>query len=301
MPFNSLSENRPGAPETGLSLRSKGRISRASASPFPALSKGFIKYWAIFSIELKNHFVYLADFILSNLSVIVAYFVSVQLWLIGYGARQEVAGIHKEELIWYLLIVQVIHFSVDYTLMLNIEEDVQSGNITNYLNKPYNYLLYTYCISSGRVVLNLIINLTISLGMTLFFTKSFASSLSGVLQLIPTLFLGFLIHFILQCICGIAAFWVERATVFVWVLNTIMLVLGGGLIPVDTWPDSLKPLANYTPFSAIFYYPAKLFIHFKPDLFVRFLIGQLLWVFLLGSSLWLVYRKAIRRLDINGG
>lgn len=265
------------------------------------MTRKFIKYWAIFSIELKNHFVYLADFVLSNLSIIVAYFVSVQLWLTGYGTRQEIASIHREELIWYLLIVQVVHFSVDYTLMLNIETDVQSGNITNYLNKPYNYLLYTYCISSGRVVLNLIINSTISLVMALFFTKSFLSSLGGLLQLIPVLFLGFLIHFILQCICGIAAFWVERATVFVWVLNTVMLVLGGGLIPLDTWPDSLKPLADYTPFSAIFYYPAKLFIHFNFDLFIRFLLNQLLWTFLLGFLLLLVYRKAVKRLDVNGG
>ncbi len=263
--------------------------------------KKFIKYWTIFSIELKNHFVYLGDFILSNLSIVVAYFVSVQLWLIGYGTRQEMAGIYKQELIWYLLVVQVIHFSVDYTLMLNIEEDVQSGNITNYLNKPYSYLLYTYCISSGKVVLNLIINFSISLLMALFFAKSFVPPLGGVLQLFPILFLGFLIHFILQCICGIAAFWLERATVFVWVLNTVMLVLGGGLIPIDAWPDSLKPLADYTPFSAIFYYPAKLFIHFKFDLFLHFLAGQIFWVFILGSLLLLEYRRAIRKLDINGG
>jgi ABC-2 type transport system permease protein len=263
--------------------------------------KKFIKYWAIFSIELKNHFVYLADFILSNLSIVVAYFVSIQLWLIGYGVRQEISGISKQELIWYLLIVQVIHYSIDTTLMLNIEADVQSGNITNYLNKPYNYILYTYCTSSGRVVLNLIINFTLSTIMALFFTKSFMTSLGGILQLAPVLFFGFLIHFILQCLCGIAAFWVERATVFVWVLNTIMMVLGGGLIPIDTWPDTLKPLADYTPFSAIFYYPAKLFIHFKFDLFVRFLISQLFWIVLLGSLLLLEYKRAIRKLDINGG
>jgi ABC-2 type transport system permease protein len=100
---------------------------------------------------------------------------------------------------------------------------------------------------------------------------------------------------------GLTAFVTEDVAAFDWIYSKFVLILGGVLIPLDFFPDWLGNLAKSLPFAYATYGPARLFV--SPDLtrFATLVLGQIIWLVVLGTMLAFVYRRGERRLTINGG
>jgi ABC-2 type transport system permease protein len=73
------------------------------------------------------------------------------------------------------------------------------------------------------------------------------------------------------------------------------------LVPLDFYPGWLQTIAKSLPFAYMMYGPARLFVQPDPKLLLNILLGQLLWVAVLGGILVLAFSRGIRRLAINGG
>ena len=110
-----------------------------------------------------------------------------------------------------------------------------------------------------------------------------------------------LLFFLLQALAGLATFWIEKATAFVWIIGLLILVFGGGAVPIGFWPEPYRTLIELTPFPAMMYYPAKLLVAPSPELFAEMLWRSIIWIAVLGGIVGMVYHRALRRLDVNGG
>ena len=264
-----------------------------------------VKYFAIFRIELRQLTAYTWDFVLSNATIVLFFYVLIQVWEVTVSSS-AVAAIPGEtfgwtELIWFLAGGQTLYFAVQTEAQLEIEHDVVSGNIAVTLARPYDYLLSRFASTFAHTLLSFAVAFPTAFVIAWIASGTIAVTPFGVIAFIGAFILRTLLFFTLQAIAGLATFWLERATAFVWILGLLIITFGGGVVPLGFWSESARAAAELTPFPTMMYYPAKLLVEPSIELVVATFVRGVVWLGILGSIVWLIYSRALRRLDINGG
>jgi ABC-2 type transport system permease protein len=113
--------------------------------------------------------------------------------------------------------------------------------------------------------------------------------------------LAWMIDFCFAALIGLAAFVVEEVAAFDWIYQKLLFILGGMLMPLDFFPDWLRSISLATPFAYTTYGPARLFVEPGIERFAFLLLGQVIWLAVLGILVTMVYRRGARWLAINGG
>lgn len=267
--------------------------------------RALAKYFAIFRIELRQLTTYTWDFVLSNATIVLFFFVLIQVWQVTVHA-DAVDALPGEtfdwaRLIWFLAGGQILYFAVQTEAQLEIEHDVITGNIAITLARPYDYLLSRFAVTFANTLLSFAVAFPAAFIIAWIASDTIAVTPAGLILFFFGFLLRTLLFFALQALAGLATFWIEKATAFVWILGLMIVTFGGGVVPLGYWPESARMAAELTPFPAMMYYPAKLLVEPSLELAVSTFARGFIWLGILGSAVWLIYSRALRRLDINGG
>jgi ABC-2 type transport system permease protein len=259
------------------------------------------KYWAIFKIQLQDRLTYKGDLVTQSISIVLFLFVFLQLWRTTYNASgtDSIAGMTLADTMWYLMIAETAVLSRP-RLTRNISDAVKDGSIAYQLNKPYHFILYHFSAALGETIPRMFFNMLMGSVLVILSVVS-PPSIQGWLAAIVALILGWLIDFCITAMIGLSAFVTEDVSAFDWIYSKIQFILGGLLIPLDFFPSWLRSISMALPFAYTVYGPARLFTDPTPERFFNVLIGQIIWMGVLGSLLFIIYRRSERRLAINGG
>jgi ABC-2 type transport system permease protein len=259
------------------------------------------KYLAIFKINLLNGLAYPAELATRSGMIVVFMIVFYQLWLVTYAASgsQVLAGLTLHDTMWYLLLAETLELGRP-RLARAISDQVKDGSIAYLLNKPYNFLLYQLSIGWGESLPRMGL-LFILGGVLIWFMAGPPPELQNWPLAALALIGAWLLHFCFNVLIGLAAFVAEEVAPFEWIYQKLAFILGGMLIPLDFYPSWMQSLSKSLPFAYMMYGPARLFVRPDTQLFIQILVGQLLWLTLIGGLLVLVFTRGIRRLAINGG
>jgi len=113
-------------------------------------------------------------------------------------------------------------------------------------------------------------------------------------------FLAFIINACIRIIISLLSFYIEDSTPFHWLYDKLLLILGT-MFPIEVFPKFFQPILKYTPIYVVTYGPAKLVIHFSMNLFINVLLIQLLYLLIVIVLLIIIYKKGVRKLNVNGG
>ena len=260
------------------------------------------KYWTITQISFRNRNVYLAEVLARSLFLVIVLFIFFQLWskvYSGMGMR-TVAGFSRGDMLWYLMVTQVLLISFPKMEMV-INEEIRSGAIAYQLNKPYDYINYQLATYWGDLLARFLLTAAVGILTAWLCIGSMHLDVAH-LPLFLLVFIGSqLLNFAIMMAIALLAFVVEDAMPFVWIKHKLLFTIGGLMIPVTVFPSFLQQLCLWLPFSNILYGPATLAIHFRWDTFWHVLIAQLAWFAVcMAIARWL-YAALVRRLDIQGG
>ena len=99
---------------------------------------------------------------------------------------------------------------------------------------------------------------------------------------------------------GLISFFIEDAIPFYWVYSKLILVVGT-IFPIEFFPKLLQPIIKFSPIYVVCYGPAKLFVNFRLDLFLQILLFQVVYLIISFIICHLIYKKGVKRLNVNGG
>ena len=99
---------------------------------------------------------------------------------------------------------------------------------------------------------------------------------------------------------GLFSFYIEDSNPFYWMYSKLILVLGT-LLPIEFFPKAIQPLLTYLPAYVVSYGPAKLFVDFSLSSGIRIIIAQLIYIFISYGLCLFIYKKGVKRLNVNGG
>ncbi len=281
--------------------REAGFLSTKSCVREPSAAAVAGKYWAILRTQLVNSLAYPIDLLGRSLLIVLFMWIFMNLWRVTYGATgaSSIAGLTLADTMWYLMMAEAVMLS-KRDLSETISEQVKDGSVAYLLNKPFNFILYHFSAGLGHSVLSFGGNLIIGSGVVWMMVGP-PPGITGWVFAGAAVALSWLLDFCFSALIGLSAFVVEETNAFRWIYQKFLLLLGGVLIPLDFFPAWLQTISLNLPFAWIIYGPARLFVDPSVARLGQVFLQQGIWLAVFGGIVWVVYRRAVARLVINGG
>ncbi|SDN01267.1 ABC-2 type transport system permease protein [Paenibacillus sp. yr247] len=260
-----------------------------------------VKYAFIGKITLRNQFAYVADFIIRSLFLLLILYIFLQLWQTTFHGEgtETIAGFSFKQIMWYLVITEAMILACP-SLCSRIEEEVKSGDIVFKFVRPVSFVVFHYVEYMSEAAIRFVVNATIGgiLGLIIIGPPAFGF---GLVWLPIVVWFGFTVNFMLNMVLALCSFWVEETRGLEFVYNKFLFTIGGMLMPLELFPDVLQRVGYWLPFQAIVYIPAKTAVAFDANKLAGALTTQLIWVLFIGVIVSMVYRKGVKKLNVNGG
>lgn len=261
------------------------------------------KYLFIFKSELMSNLQYILNIVSGFISFFVIIYIFLNLWEYLYSDPNEVIkGYTMNQMIWYVTITEIL-WSVlgGRKLCHKIVDDVRGGNIAYNINKPYNYIGYSLSNHLGNAAIRFIVYTILAMVIGYIFLGSFPNlNIISILGVILTSILATIISSLLIIFIGLLSFIIEDSNPFYWLYSKVILVIGT-IFPIEYFPKAVQPFLNYSPVYAVCYGPAKLFVDFSWNNFIKVLIAQIIYIIIAWLLCELIYKKGVKKLNVNGG
>ena len=266
------------------------------------------KYWHVVNIGIQNNLTYRFNFLARSLFGLVPLIAVLYLWntiYAGKGSAAVVGAYTLAQMISYYLLTTL----VDALTAVNeddwqIAADIKDGNISQFLLKPIDYLLYRLCLfGSGR--LTYLAVAAVPLALFVFCLRRYfvlpPDWTTFGFFLVSTL-LTALLQFFMSYTMAMLAFWVLEVSTFIFILFAFEYIASGHLFPLDILPQGIAQVLSFTPFPYQLYFPISVYMGkvAGADLWQGMLL-QLAWVVAAYGLARLMWNRGIRKYSAVGG
>jgi len=259
------------------------------------------KYFEVVKISFLEEIVYPLNLVTDGIVIFINIWIYLLLYKTGFALTDStsVNGLTIPMVIWILTLAKALQES--RITAPSISESIQDGTFVYKISRPYSFVTFSLFRSLGQTLPYLISNILISIIFCLVIIGpigiSFISLLSGCLLF----FFGFMIDFYISMMIGLAGLWIEKTESLWWLYSKLKLTLGGVIIPIAFLPGMLQKIADYLPFSQIFYAPIHIIFQFNIGLFSQYFLTECFWVLILGLGSVLTLKKGMKYVASNGG
>lgn len=249
----------------------------------------------VLTMEARRLMSYRVDFWINAL---VAFFVQIGvvyfLWkaVFSESGKQIIGGYDFHSMVYYYILVVLLGKFIGSTGFETgrISQEIYDGSLTRYLIYPTQYFPFKYAQHLGRLGPALVQFAIFGTGCVIFFSIPDGMNITpaSVLMAASSVFMANLLNFILFCPTECVAFWQDN----VWSLNVMMrfviMLLGGGMLPLTVFPTWAQDILFWLPFQYMYHFP------------VNALMGKITWhVWLSGlgvSLIWCLLISGVTRI-----
>lgn len=260
-------------------------------------------YRSVVLAQLKEEFAFKYRIFFRLLSSLIYIVMWWFIWtaIFASSGTGVIEGFTLTAMITYMIVANCIGWFSDNMVEYWMEDDVKTGDIATLLIKPFKYPLYTFFLGLGRSLYNTVTAIipVLLIGIAFF---NMTMPVDAVIFFISAA-LGFLIEFLLAFIVGLWAFWTSGS---IWGLrhakNMTTVIFSGAWIPLAFFPAWLASIANFFPFKSSYSTPLLIYLGTLNGAEMLYAIAQqLFWVLSLSALSYFIWRRAERRIIVQGG
>lgn len=241
------------------------------------------KYWLVAKNTWAEVFTYRLNFVMWRVRIILQILTLYFLWFAIIPDRdQAVFGYSHSQILTYILGISVINSLVISSRSYGVGDEINQGNLSNFLIKPINYFLYWFSKDIGDKAMNLVFAvceitiLFIVLKPELFFQTNLFLIILTSAAIIIALIMYFFINFLLS----LMGFWSGETWGPRFLFIIILNFASGGLFPLDILPEPIFEISQLLPFGYLLYFPLKVYL--------GVLVPQAIYSGILISLVWTV-------------
>ncbi|MFD2673538.1 ABC transporter permease [Marinicrinis sediminis] len=225
------------------------------------------------------------------------------LWKAIYGNSDTLAGFTVEQMTTYVAVGWMARAFYFNNLDREIAREIKDGSVAIQMIRPYQYLIVKMMQGLGEGIFRLLLFSVpgMLLILLLFPVKLPADPATWGIFLIMIWF-SFLINSQLNILVGLFAFFVENNEGLMRMKRVAVDLFSGLIIPLTFFPDWAERILTWLPFQAITFLPASVFTGRVTGGAIWEAMGvQLLWFLVLTVPIAWTWRKARKRLFVQGG
>lgn len=226
------------------------------------------------------------------------------LWLAVTPQNGSLFGYSRSLILTYILAASLIGSIVFSSRTQEMGENINSGELSQYLIRPLRYFGYWFARDIGDKLFN--ISFAVSELFLIYLILQppvFLQTDSGTIGItILAVFLALVMNFFIGCLLGLIAFWSPDFWGPRFIFYMLINFFAGGMFPLDILPLWLQHIFQFLPFIYLQYFPIKIYLHSLSQ--VQILLGlgvASIWCIVLYWLVIFVWRKGIRMYSSEGG
>ncbi len=254
------------------------------------------KYFEIFKYSLKMNLTFIYDYLFSIISYTIHIIVFNSLWdfILKDGTMY---GYDRKALIWYIVISEFITYAAS-RFYKKISDMVKDGSIANLLIKPMNFLIYVFFEQSADII-KIGINAVAAIVLGTLMAGPIKLSTAQIILFLIACILSFLISNGIQFIVGLVAFYIEETKSVYFVVQKIQFLLV--FVPIDFYSGAIQKLLLLSPTTHMIYAPCLIFTRFDVNTALASIAMQVITLVITTLATIILYRKGVRKINVNGG
>lgn len=254
------------------------------------------KYMAFVRIAILEQLKKLVDELGTIFSFCIHIIVFSFLWEFVLEGK-TMSGYSKQELVWYVIMAEAIMYSFHYYYR-KVANKVEMGDFAYDMTKPFNFLIRT--IVEGLAELPMTVILLIAGGMMgWLFVGMIPISFVQVAGSLLIMLLSTMLLLLFNITVGLLSIWLGRDVSSVWLLcSKAMLIFA--FTPIELFPSFVQKILLLLPTTHVIYTPASLFVHFSLEKFITSSIYVLIAFAFLTLLLGVIYKKGVKKQNVNG-
>ncbi len=219
------------------------------------------------------------------------------LWYALIPQNSSFAGYTRAEMLTYILATVLASAIVTSTQTGNIGDEINSGDLSNFLLRPINMFKYWLAKDFGDKAMNISFSIVeLSLIFILLHPPLFIQS--NLLFLVATIFsllVAVMEYFFFSLLLGFIGFWSSETWAPRFIFSIILSFFAGGLFPLDILPKPIFLFVQFLPFTYMVYFPVKIYLGQLSFLAIlQGLAISLLWVGVLFAFAKMVWNRGLQ-------
>ncbi len=261
------------------------------------------KYLRVAQNTWQENIEYRLNFVMWRIRVMLQLITVYVLWYALLPAGDEVFGYTQSTMLTYVLGTAIVGSFVFSARSHTIAEEVNSGDLSNFLIRPMNYFKYHFARDMGDKGLNIIFSifefslLVLLLRPTLFIQTSPEILLFTVVATC----VGVLLFFCCNVLLGMIGFWSPEVWAPRFIFMTLLTFFSGALFPLDILPEGIYRIFEILPFGYMLYFPLKVYLGQIAigDIWLGLVAGGM-WILILFGISKILWKKGLRNYAAQG-
>jgi len=265
------------------------------------------KYAALFRVGVQSSLAYRFDAFLMVISIGVSVLLQLVLWraVFSQSSQTLVYGFSFQQMVTYTLLCNVIPKITRASFEYEMAEDVKMGGIGRFLVAPISYFGYLFFAFLGANAVNLTLALVVILvasRLIPFGSVSAGAHSAHLLAFTGALGVALILNFLFFFLIGLASFWTVEAWGVFEAARILVLILSGGIFPLEIFGSYWRNVFLWLPFPYAVYFPIQVITaRLTTEAILHGLLLQVVWALLLGVVAIHLWKRGTRRLVTVGG
>ncbi len=261
------------------------------------------KYIRVARNTWEEALTYRFNFVMWRIRNVVQLLAIYFLWYSVIPDGANVFGYSQSSILTYILLTAIVGAVVTSNRSYMIGEEINQGNLSNYLLAPVNYFMYWFSKDIGDKLMNIVFSIA-ELTIIYFLLKPpiyIQTDLTYIGSFILAIILAVILNFFINVLLGLIGFWSPD----VWAPRFIFwIALGffaGEYFPLDILPPVIYKIFIFLPFSYLIYFPIKIYLGelSGPEILKGFSI-MTFWIITFFVIVELVWKKGLRAYTAQG-
>lgn len=225
------------------------------------------------------------------------------LWYAVIPQGTTAFGYNQSSILTYVLLTSLVGAIVMSNRSYMIGDEINNGNLSNFLLQPINYFMYWFSKDVGDKLMNIFFSIGELFLVILILKPTFfiQTKPEFILLFLLCVFLAIILYFFINILLGMVGFWSPDF----WAPRFIFVILlgffAGEYFPLNILPDYLYKIFEMLPFYYLIYFPIKIYL--GQVSVINSLTGMvilILWIIFFAVITNLVWRKGLRAYSAQG-
>lgn len=219
-------------------------------------------FWQIMGNTLKTYGIYRLNFLLWRARVAINLLVVYFIWHSITAGSESVFHYSTSMIFTYILLANIVSSAVQSTQTQDVATDIRSGNLSNFLLRPFSYFSFLAARDSADKLLNILYSV-VEVGLLYVLFRPpvlMQSDIVSIVSFVMAVLLAIVLYFFLNIIIGSIGFWSPE----VWAPRFLVMILvqyaSGWFFPLDIFPERIFNVFMATPFPYLLFFPLQLYL-----------------------------------------
>ncbi|WEK54431.1 MAG: hypothetical protein P0Y55_18155 [Candidatus Cohnella colombiensis] len=263
-------------------------------------------FWKAVQMNFRVFFAYKMGFLLSIIIFPMVMAINIYLFtsIYSYNGSTEIKGYDLTQMIWYYGVTVFVWIFIYNMVDRRMSGYILSGELAPLLLRPMPLFQYELANALALRLAGILFEFFPVMALySIIYPPTFLTFASFG-KFLVLIMLAFILLFLLNYIVGMSAALTQSNVGTARVVNALLVLLGGTMIPLEFFPDWLRRICGVLPFQYIFYEPVQFFIRHGDtsiDAWLQVIVMQFIWIVVLYTIVRSIWAFLLRNIVVAGG